>query len=138
MLAQLNEMSHYFQHQQSGFNKKTLDSTRQFAFGTNEQSLYAAHGIYGYSASEDSHFSFSVNGIQNIRSACVGQSLIFNLFDPVTFKQWENPNGAFGSGYMCGGGREYNFEFSYTVLTIAMKAMKAFIAIVKIVIKNKT
>ncbi|TAD83267.1 MAG: T9SS C-terminal target domain-containing protein [Bacteroidetes bacterium] len=106
--------SHYFQHQKSLLERMNLTAnSRSFSFAPKPQSLYAAHGIYGYSGSEDSHFSFSVNGIMNIYSACVGQSLIFNLFDPVTFAQRKNLTGEFGSGPMCGAGREYNFEFPY-------------------------
>ena len=105
--------SHYFQHQKSVLDRIAIPASRTFAFAPKPQSLYAAHGIYGYSATEDSHLSFSVNGIMNIYSACVGQSLIFNLFDPITFAQRKNLTGEFGSGPFCDYGREYNFEFPY-------------------------
>ena len=54
-------------------------------------------------------------------SACLGYSLIFNVFDPVTFKPWKNVDALGNNLYLSGSAsancdvtRNDNFEFSYT------------------------
>jgi hypothetical protein len=54
-----------------------------------------------------------------IASACLGFSLIFNVFDPVTFKPLKNVDGSGNNLYLsgsaaanCAPNRNYNFEFS--------------------------
>ncbi|MCC6762666.1 MAG: T9SS type A sorting domain-containing protein [Chitinophagaceae bacterium] len=110
-----SNQSHFFQHQQSAFTKlKIEEPTRQLQFVDVPQNLYAEHGVYPTSATEEAHFSIIVNGLRSIRSACIGSSIIFNVFDGQTFKPWDNSTGGkYGSGYYCGPGREYNFEFYY-------------------------
>ncbi|QGW28396.1 C25 family cysteine peptidase [Phnomibacter ginsenosidimutans] len=111
-----SNQSHYYQHLQSSLAKMMLGdaSNRQFAFQDIPQNLYAEHGIYPTSGTEEGHFSIIVNGLRSIRSACIGSSIIFNVFDGQTFKPWDNSvGGQYGSGYYCGPGREYNFEFYY-------------------------
>ncbi len=106
--------SHYFQHKQSTYDKFELDSnTRRFEFGNRLQNIYISHGIYNTSGTENTHFSVVVNGQRLIQSACIGQSIIFNVFDSLSFVPWSNYNQRFGSGYYCGQYREYNFEFKY-------------------------
>jgi hypothetical protein len=108
--------SHYYQHRYSLTSQSSLDSiTREFGFGNNLQNLYINHGIYSSSGQEDSHFSLSVNGLMSIRSACLGRSIIFNVFDPITFKPWVNdPGGLYGSAMNnCNWYRQKNFEFGY-------------------------
>ena len=55
-----------------------------------------------------------------IASACVGLSLIFNVFDSVTFKPWKNVDQDGNNLFLSGSGsancahtRNYNFEFTY-------------------------
>ncbi len=55
-----------------------------------------------------------------IASACVGRSILFNVFDPVTFKPWRNVDANNNNLYLSGSGsancdveRHNNFEFSY-------------------------
>lgn len=111
-----SNQSHYYQHLQSALAKMTLDdiSNRRFAFQDIPQNLYVEHGIYPTSGTEEAHFSIIVNGIRNIRNACIGSSIIFNVFDGQSFKPWDNSTGGlYGSGYYCGPGRENNFEFYY-------------------------
>lgn len=110
-----SNQSHFFQHLQSSLNKMDLaEPTRLFEFGNKLQNIYIEHGIYPTSGTEESHFSVIVNGARNIRNACLGQSIIFNVFDGNTFKPWDNTDGGrYGSGYYCGPGRDYNFEFYY-------------------------
>ena len=107
--------SHFYQHQQSLLDSIMLPATsRTFEFGPKPESIFIEHGIYPTSGYEDTHFSVMVNGKRNIFSACVGSSIIFNLFDAQTLEPWDNTMGnRFGSGFNCGPGREKNFEFSY-------------------------
>lgn len=117
--------SHFFQHTKSVYKETTLDSTsRRFKFGNNIQNLYLVNSAYGYSGSgNDVDNSVQENGITNIYSACVGHSIIFNVFDTLTFKPWSNTNQRFGSGALCANGREYNFEFPYSPASNRKKIM---------------
>ncbi|MCU0394393.1 MAG: C25 family cysteine peptidase [Chitinophagaceae bacterium] len=107
--------SHYFQHQQSGMRGLALDSlSRRFRFDDRLQHLFIEHGIYSSSGTEASHFSVVTNSIRNIANACLGQSIIFNVYDPITFKPWENtPANRYGSAAPCGALQVNNFEFKY-------------------------
>ncbi|HMP94630.1 MAG TPA: hypothetical protein PKD90_17245, partial [Phnomibacter sp.] len=105
---------HYYQLAQSKFTSLLLDSTsRRLLFVPKENNLYITHGIYPTSATEDLHLSITMNGVSPIYSASVGRSIIFNVFDPISFKPWLNTTGRFGSGINAGAGREFNFEFQY-------------------------
>jgi hypothetical protein len=106
--------SHFYQHLESEGSQLMLDSNRQWTYLQKLQNLYASHGIYSSSGTDDVHFSISVNGDRSIRSACIGQSIIFNLFDGKTFDPLENdPAGFMGSAANCGAYRQNNFEFRY-------------------------
>ena len=43
-----------------------------------------------------------VNGVRVMASACLGYSLIFNVFDPVTFKPWKNVDALGNNLYLSG------------------------------------
>ncbi|RYZ15272.1 MAG: hypothetical protein EOP49_53270, partial [Sphingobacteriales bacterium] len=113
--------SHYYQHAKSTGTRVTLiDSTRMWKYLDRDNELFVRQAIYGASGSADADFSVSVNGSAYIQSACVGRSLVFNVFDPVTFQPWKNVNSSganlfsYGSGSAnCGPARNWNFEFSY-------------------------
>ena len=112
--------SHYYQHINSTFDHLYIDNSRQWKFATHTNNIYARNGVYPYSGTTDNDFSVTVNGETSIRSACVGASLIFNVFDPVTFKAIknvdENANNLhlYGSGSAnCADSRYYNLEFTY-------------------------
>jgi hypothetical protein len=111
---------HVYQHFKSNFSNITLDSSsRKFGYAPRTNNLFVTHSIYPTSGTEDGHFSIAVNGSQIIKSACLGNSIIFNVFDTLTFKPWRNVTGQdYGSGWanpICASnGREYNFEFNYT------------------------
>jgi flagellar hook assembly protein FlgD len=113
--------SHYYQHTKSTGNRvELIDSTKTWQFKDRDNELFVRQGIYGSSGSADADFSVSVNGSAYIQSACVGRSLVFNVFDPVTFIPWKNVNASgtnlftYGSGSAnCGPSRNWNFEFSY-------------------------
>ncbi len=106
--------SHFYQHLRSAGNQIETPFHNFWQYKQRESNIYASHGIYQSSGTEDTHFSLTVNGNMNIYSACIGRSIIFNLFDSLTFEPVKNaPKGAFGSADSCAPGREYNFEFNY-------------------------
>ena len=108
--------SHPVQHSQSGFDRINYNIfTRTWNFNQRLNNLFINHSIFGVSGFQDADFSIAVNNTIVSASACVGHSLIFNVFDPITFKPQRNwPGGAFGSGLnTCSndGSRQYNFEW---------------------------
>jgi flagellar hook assembly protein FlgD len=112
--------SHYFQHEASTTNEITLGANRQWAFNTNYHNIYQRNAVYPDGGTYDVDFSVSVDGAQNIQSACLGQSLIFNVFNPVTMDPWKNVDSNGNNLYLSGSAaancvvtRNYNFEFSY-------------------------
>jgi hypothetical protein len=112
--------SHYFQQLQSTGNGMSLAEDRNWHFGTHLGNLYINQAIYGTSGSNDADFAITPSSGYNIASACVGQSLVFNVFDPATLVPWKNVDASgnnlyrYGSGSAnCGPNRNYNFEFSY-------------------------
>jgi hypothetical protein len=108
---------HFYQHTQSTYNTMQLDSaSRRFKFNNKANNLYIIHGIYPTSAGEDLQFSVTPNGASFIYSACMGQSIIFNVFDSLSFAAFANPAQVSGTVGGCGPGtpgRSYNFEFKY-------------------------
>lgn len=114
------EQKHIYQFFKNQMPSIDLDSiSRKFSYKKKTNNLFIQHSIYPTSGLEDIHFSVSVNGTAMIRSACIGSSVIFNVFDTLTFKPWRNITGQdYGSGgpypNCVSNGREYNFEFSYT------------------------
>ncbi|MEO5997864.1 MAG: C25 family cysteine peptidase [Chitinophagaceae bacterium] len=112
--------SHYYQHLKSDVERISLEADRNWKYGDRINNLFIRNTMYPTGGREDNEFTITVNGQTNIRSACVGHSLIFNVFDRVTFKPWlnvdENGNNLFrfNSGSAnCAFGRQNNFEFSY-------------------------
>jgi len=112
--------SHYYQHLQSVGDSISLLTDRQWHFGTQINNLYIRQTMYGYGGNEAQDFSVTVNNNMSIESACLGQSLVFNVFNPITFQPWSNVDANGNSLYLygsasasCGGGRQNNFEFSY-------------------------
>ncbi|HEX8334264.1 MAG TPA: hypothetical protein VF622_16705, partial [Segetibacter sp.] len=117
--------SHFYQHQKSGMQRIYLDSVdRRWKYRTRETNMSIIHSVYGVSGTDDTEFSISLNGRIVTNSACVGHSVIFNVFDPVSMKPYINqavpsttasgaPGGFMKSGPNCKDLRESNFEFSY-------------------------
>jgi hypothetical protein len=98
----------------------SLNQNGKWVFGTRNNHLFIRNGVYPFSGRTDNDFSVDVNGFVSIASACVGQSLIFNVFDSITFKPWKNVDGSGNNLFLSGSGsanctptRNYNFEFSY-------------------------
>ncbi len=111
---------HYFQHLQSTAEGMNLDASRTWKYGTHINELYITQTMYPTGGTVDNNFAVSVNGGATIASACVGRSLVFNVFDPVSFIAWKNVDGLgnnlfrYGSGSAnCKPTRNFNFEFSY-------------------------
>ena len=93
-------------------------------FDSLTQNLFIKNGVFLTATVEEGDLIVSINGLASIRSACVGYSLIFNVFDQRSFKPWFNLSGyAYGSGPNCDYGRQNNFEFSYMDPTSRKKAM---------------
>jgi len=124
--------SHYFQHLGSKGEGIVLDSaSRNWQFGMRTHNLFVKNAMFPTGASQESDFTVSIDGDPSlIRSACVGRSIIFNVFDAKTFKPWINVDSAgnnlylYGSGSAnCQAGRKYNFEFSYMTAAARKKIM---------------
>ena len=111
------EQRHFYQHTESKYLDLFLDSTtRKFNFGHKLNNLFIVHSIYPYSGTEDQHFSIKVNGTGIIASACLGKSVLINVFDTISFKPWINETNPFGAAPSCGETRKYNFEYHYVDL----------------------
>ncbi len=107
------EQAHFYQHTQSSFNRINLDSaTRTFDFSKKLTNVFVRQAIYPTSGLEDQDFSILVNGSIITASACIGSSIIFNVFDTLTFKPMENTTNPFGAAAVCDPTRKYNFEYN--------------------------
>ncbi len=117
--------SHFYQHTKSAAKNIYLDSaSRKWKFSSYPNTLTIVNSVFQVSGDEDIHFSISINGITKTESACLGHSIIFNVFDPFTLQPLYNQaqpsvtqSGSLG-GFMnsapyCKPKREFNFEFSY-------------------------
>jgi len=108
------EQRHFYQHTESSYEGMLLDSsTRKLQFGHKLNNLFLTHSIYPYSGTEDQHFSIKVNGAGIIASACLGNSILINVFDTLKFMPWINTANPYGAELSCGETRKYNFEYSY-------------------------
>ena len=121
--------SHYFQHKYSTLNQIFLDSNnRTFKFDSILNTLYVRNAIYPTGSGMQADFTITYNGITVVGPGCNYNELIFNVFDPVTFKPWKNdftgPTGLYQSELAtCGTQREYNFDYLYTDPVNRKKAM---------------
>ena len=133
--------SHVHQQFKSTGSGISLDSaSSQWKFGTKMQNLFIRQGTWVSSgAVQEGALSVSVNGVPSIRLTCYFQSLVFNVFDPVTFKPMENdvvipensPGYPLGLGLhgshanQCRGDEEryFNFEYRYTDSATRRRAM---------------
>ncbi len=105
--------AHFYQFTQSTFDDISLDSaSEKFVFNKGLTNVFINHAIYPTSGTEDADFAVSVNGAFVTQSACVGSSIIFNVFDSSLFKPWVNTADAFGAGGVCDPTRAINFEYS--------------------------
>ncbi len=108
------EQGHLYQNLQSALTRLSADSTTgKYSFQNKLHNLFITNSIYPTSGTEDEQFSISVDGSNYIRSACSGHSVIFNVFDSLTFEPWKNLTQPFNAAATCDVGREYNFEYQY-------------------------
>lgn len=117
--------SHLYQHTESSTSDIYIDSaSRTWKFVEKPNTITVINSIYPSSGTEDNQFSTAINGDIVAASACLGSSVVFNVFEPMTLKPLYNqpipsttivgPLGGFmGSANVCGAKREFNFEFSY-------------------------
>lgn len=117
--------SHFYQKMKSAYQQMSLDSvSRSYSYRNRINNLFITHSKFPESGTEQSHFSIAVNGDLLIRSACLGKSVIFCVFDTISFKPWQNLTGLYGSYVNCNNStRSYNFEFSYLDATNRKKMM---------------
>ena len=108
------QQGHVYELLQSKHVNISLDSnSRKYKFLSQNHNLFISNAMYPTSGTEDAHFSISVDGVSMMRSACLGSSIIINVFDSLTFIPWKNTTQPFGAAPVCNPGREYNFEYSY-------------------------
>ncbi len=118
--------SHLYQHLKSSADKIYLDSTsRKWNFKNKESLLQIYNAVFPY-YDQDADFQILINGTTVTAAACLGHSIIYNVFDPISLKPLYNQkkpsvegSGTYG-GFMgstttvCDKqGAAYNFEFSY-------------------------
>jgi Peptidase family C25/CARDB len=113
--------SHYYQHLNSNLNRISLDASKTWKFGNVSSSVFIRNGFWVTAAIEETAVSVSVNGNRVSNNACAFGSLVFHVFNPITFKPWVNTTnsttneGLYGSwANNCSYGRDNNFEFRYT------------------------
>jgi hypothetical protein len=116
-----SNQSHFFQHTQSALSNIILDSIpRRWRFDSLLNDLVIKIGSWVTSATQEQQVSIVVNNqAYYMHNACAFSSLVFTVFDPVTFRPWLNTTsggvGLYGSvANNCGTGREYEFEYQYT------------------------
>lgn len=107
------EQTHFFQHDKSTKQRLSVYPGNIWKFDSVQHYLYSKNGVFGSATSQEGDLIVSPDGNSFIRSACVGFSLIFNIFDPNSFVPTENPSGAYGSGPYCAPSRLWNFEWTY-------------------------
>ena len=106
--------SHYFQHVKSNKQRILLNGqTRQWVFDSASHFIFAKNGVFLTASNQEGDYIVSPDGIPFIRSACIGFSVIFNVFNPRTFKPDLNLTGKYGSALPCDVSRQWNYEYSY-------------------------
>lgn len=117
--------SHLYQHLKSTPERIYIDSfTRKWTYDEISSILNMYNAVYP-SFTFDADYQVQVNNFTITSGFCLGHSIIFNLFDPVTLKPYYNQTnpstsgsgtygGFMGSYTTCAKtGAPYNFEFSY-------------------------
>ncbi|MEO7922338.1 MAG: C25 family cysteine peptidase [Chitinophagaceae bacterium] len=107
--------SHYFQQDKSGKQQILLDQqSRNWKFDSIQHFIFAKNGVFLTASTQEGDYVVAPDGSAYIRSACVGYSLIFNIFNPNTFKPRQNMTGQWGSyAPPCAISRSWNYEYSY-------------------------
>lgn len=121
--------SHFFQHLSSKLERIAMDTvSRVWKYGTNINNLFIRNAIFPTGSDQQAAYFLTVNNENLIGPGCNYNELIFNVFDPLTFKPWKNdysgPTGLYNSiRATCGTQREYNFQYFFTDSANRKKAM---------------
>lgn len=133
--------SHFYQQFKADGQNMSLDSaSRKWKYGTRVNNLFIRQGSWVTSVVQQGGVSVAINGDPLlIRGTCYYQSLVFNVFDPVTFQPMKNttlipenaPGYPFGLGLygsyatQCRSDAErtVNFEYRYTDSATRKKIM---------------
>ncbi len=116
--------SHYFQHAKTqGLGIRLDAADRQWRYDSVTNALVIRNGVFGSATNQEADMSVAVNGDKYIRNACAGNTLVFNLFDPGTFKPKVNAGREFGSNATCAFSRQWNYEFDFTTAVNRKKIM---------------
>ncbi len=114
--------SHFYQHTKSQGQRIFIDtSSRRWTYTPTSTNFFVTHRVGTFNPQD---MQIAVNGLAIIKDACIGRSVMVNVFEPNHMKplyNQANPNmsqtgalgGFMGSGSYCGTGREYNFEFNF-------------------------
>ncbi len=124
--------SHLYQHLSSTTDRIYIDSTsRLWNYIDRQSALQVTNSIFPVSGTQDADFEVRINENIVTESACLGHSVIYNVFDPITLQPLINQavpsytdaggshGGFMGSANACEApptvhaGSKYNFEFSY-------------------------
>ena len=132
--------SHFYQHTKSTYERLRLDTvSRSVKFANITNNLFIRQGTWITSGvTQQAGLSVAVNGVASIRLMCWFSSIVFNVFDPISFKPWQNQTvvpqtyptslgeGLYGStDFVCfgNGGTANNFEYRYTDTSSRRKMM---------------
>ncbi len=117
--------SHYFQHDKSLKQRIVLNGqNRNWQYDSVPHFIFSKNGVFLTATGQEGDLIVSPDGAAFIRSACVGFSLVFNIFDPKSFVPNLNLTGAYGSyGPPCASSRQWNYEYSYMTAANRKKAM---------------
>jgi hypothetical protein len=93
-------------------------SSRAFKFSPVYSNLFIQHAVYPTGGNQDAQFSIALNGSTITWSACVGSSVIFNIFDPKTLKPLLNSTGLIILD-------QYAIQCVVTILSIVLNPLPA-------------
>ncbi|HSK13032.1 MAG TPA: C25 family cysteine peptidase [Phnomibacter sp.] len=117
--------SHFYQHTKSVGDRIRKDTaSRLWKFEPSLNNLFINHSIFPTSGTEDNHFSISVNNNLISTSACVGHSMIFNVFDPLTMRPLLLPGDDWGNGLCANNRNPYNYEWDDRTIDNRRKMME--------------
>jgi hypothetical protein len=131
--------SHMYQHLKSIGDRIYIDSsTRKWTYTDITSVLGMYNAVFSPQYNTPAYFQVAINNATVTSSSCLGHSIIFNLFDPVTLQPYYNQlnpstivSGSYGGfmksfiGNCIQQGNQYNFEFSY-LDTVSRRQMRDF------------
>ncbi len=109
--------SHYYQHLKSKIDRMTLSpGSRTWNYTDLVNIVFLRSGVYPTSSGNLNDYEGNINTNIVLGAGCYYDELIFQVMSPGTFKPWRNTYTAGGGLYgsltaVCGGHREYNFEY---------------------------